>query len=387
LVTGGGSGGHVTPLTAVAAELKKLDPTIDIQFVGQRHDRFGDIVASSAYIDGSRRIFAGKFRRYHSEGWRQLLDIKTILLNVRDLFYFLFGTLQSIWLIRRVRPDVVFVKGGFVGVPVGLAAAFWRIPYITHDSDAIAGLANRIIARWATKHAVALPAALYKSYPSSKTVTTGVPIASEYHHVTKRTRDVQRKDLDLPLEATIVLVTGGGLGSKVVNDAAIRVLPALLKDRQDLYVVHTAGQAHAEAVATGYASALLGDEPTRVRVLPFTSELYKYSGAADIVIARAGATNVAELAAQGKATIVVPSPYLAGGHQLKNAESLAAQHAVVVVDERKLVTDAEPLRDALEWLLDNAEEREALAARFYDLANPRAAHDLAVLLLEVKTKH
>src|SRR5688500_12846286 len=126
LVTGGGSGGHVTPLTAVAAELKQLQPDIRIVFVGQRGDRFGDLVAENEHVDASHRILAGKFRRYHGEGLKQLLDVRTMLFNLRDLFYFFLGTLQSLVLIRRVRPDVVFVKGGFVGVPVGLAAAFWR---------------------------------------------------------------------------------------------------------------------------------------------------------------------------------------------------------------------------------------------------------------------
>lgn len=385
-MTGGGSGGHVTPLIAVAAELKKLDPSISIVFAGQRGDRFGTIVADSPYIDASHRIYAGKFRRYHGEGWRQVLDIRTMLLNLRDLFYFLFGIVQSLALLRRMRPDVVFVKGGFVGVPIGLAAAFWRVPYITHDSDAVPGLANRIIARWAKKHAVALPAALYKSYPRGKTVTTGVPIAAEYQHVTTKLQATYRDQLDLPKDAKIVLVTGGGLGSKVVNDAAVSALPVLLTKRKKLYVLHTSGQAHVAAVQTQYEALLDAETLARVQVLPFSPELHVLSGAADIVIARAGATNVAELAAQGVATIVVPSPFLAGGHQLRNAESLAAQHAVIVLDERRLQEDPGLLTAALTALLDDDKERHALGERFRKLANPAAAHDLAVLLLEV-VKH
>lgn len=384
-MTGGGSGGHVTPLTAVAAELKALRPDVQIVFVGQRGDRFGDLVADDPNIDGDYRILAGKFRRYHGEGLKQLLDLRTLFFNLRDLFYFLLGTLQSLALMRRVRPDIVFVKGGFVGVPVGLAAAFWRIPYVTHDSDAIPGLANRIIARWARLHAVALPAALYKSYPPSKTVTTGVPIAADYEHVTPTARREFRKQLGLPEQGRVLLITGGGLGARVINNAAVAAASGLLKSFPDLTIVHATGQQLFAEVDKAYSS-LSQLERSRVMATPFANDLYRYSGAADVVLARAGATNMAELAAQGVATVVVPSPFLAGGHQLRNAESLERQHAVKVLQEHELRDAPVLLRDTITELLSNDKERLELGKRLHALANPRAAHDLAVLLLELKTK-
>lgn len=337
-------------------------------------------------MDASHRILAGKFRRYHGEGLKQLLDIKTFLLNVRDLFAFLIGTLQSLVLMGRVRPDVVFIKGGFVGVPVGLAAAFWRIPYVTHDSDAIPGLANRIIARWAQLHAVALPASLYRrAYPASKTVTTGVPISSVYEHITDAKRRSYRKALGLPEQGKVVLVTGGGLGSQVINTGVQAIAAELLNTFPDLTLVHTAGQKLFAATDHVYAQL-----PTKLRsrvvVLPFAKNLYQYSGAADVVVARAGASNMAELAVQGVPTIVVPSPFLAGGHQLRNAESLESQQAVTVVEERELRRDAGVLLDVLRDLLQNDARRRELGAHLHALANPRAAHDLAVLLLGVKAK-
>lgn len=384
-MTGGGSGGHVTPLTAVAAEIKALRPDAQIVFVGQRGDRFGDLVADDPHVSASHRILAGKFRRYHGEGLKQLLDVRTLLLNLRDMFYFLLGTLQSLALIRRIRPDVVFVKGGFVGVPVGLAAAFWRIPYVTHDSDAIPGLANRIIARWASLHAVALPAALYKSYPPSKTVTTGVPIASEYAHVTPSARRAFRKQLDLPEQGKVLLVTGGGQGARTINNAVTAEAAALLKAFPDLTIVHAAGQKLFAEVDAAYR-ALTTPERSRVLATPFARNLYRYSGAADVVLTRASATSIAELAAQGVATVVVPSPFLAGGHQLRNAESLEDQHAVKVLQEHELRLTPTLLLDTVSELLSNDKERLELGKRLYALANPRAARDLAMLLLELKTK-
>lgn len=384
-MTGGGSGGHITPLTAVAAELKALRPDVRIVFVGQKGDRFGDLVAEDAHVDASHRILAGKFRRYHGEGLKQLLDVRTLLFNLRDLFYFLFGTLQCLALMRRVRPDVVFVKGGFVGVPVGLAAAFWRIPYVTHDSDAIPGLANRIIARWARLHAVALPAALYKSYPPSKTITTGVPIAAEYTHVTPTMRRALRKQLGLSEQGKVLLITGGGQGSRTINNAVTAEASALLRTFPDLTIVHAAGQHLFAEVDHAYA-ALTTAERSRVQATPFAKDLWRYSGAADVVLTRASATSVAELAAQGIATVVVPSPILAGGHQLRNAESLENQQAVKVLQEYELRNTPELLLETISELLRNDTERVELGKRLYALANPRAAHDLAMLLLELKTR-
>jgi len=131
VVTGGGSGGHITPLLAVAHELKQSRPEVRIVYVGQRGDRLGDIPAQDKNIDASYMVRAGKFRRYHGEGLKQLLDIPTMLKNIRDAFYVLIGIWQCFWLLGKLGPDAVFIKGGFVGVPVGIAAALRRIPRTT----------------------------------------------------------------------------------------------------------------------------------------------------------------------------------------------------------------------------------------------------------------
>ena len=157
IVTGGGSGGHITPILAVAAELKRRDPKTRLIYVGQKGDGLADIPAADPNIDAVYAVQAGKFRRYHGEGWRQLLDLKMWFLNIRDAFYVLIGIWQSWRLMKRLRPDVIFSRGGFVSVPVALGGKFNGVPYITHDSDSIPSLANRLIARWAAVHAVALP--------------------------------------------------------------------------------------------------------------------------------------------------------------------------------------------------------------------------------------
>lgn len=381
VLTGGGSGGHITPILAVAAELKQLRPEARIVYIGHKGDGLADIPARDPNIDAAYFISAGKFRRYHGEGLRQLFDIPTLLQNMRDASRVLAGLWQSFWLLGRLKPSCIFIKGGFVGVPVGLSAALRHIPYVTHDSDAMPGLANRLVARWAAAHAVALPKEAY-AYPEHKTVTLGVPVHSNYKPVDEQMQTAFRKDIGLGGYGRLVFLTGGGLGAQRLNDALLAGLPDLLGRFADLAVVMSVGRAH-EAKVKAYCSQQLTPlEQGRVRVYGYLEDLYKYSGAADVVVTRAGATIIAELAAQRKACVVVPNPVLAGGHQLKNAEYLAHEHAVRLVTEEALSSDPAALTDAIATLLEDTDERRQLAAHLGAMARADAARRLAMLLLE-----
>lgn len=384
VMTGGGSGGHITPILAVAHQLKKLRPDCQISYIGQRGDSLGDIPAKDASIDAVFGVRAGKLRRYHGEGWRQLLDLPTTLRNLRDVFYVLAGAVQSYRLLKRLRPQVVFIKGGFVGVPVGLAAAWLKIPYVTHDSDAIPGLANRLVARWAARHTVALPKEIY-SYPLDKTVTVGVPISHHYQPLPadETAREALRRKLGLQAYRQLLLVTGGGLGAQRLNDAVIGNIPELLVRYPRLAVVHLAGRGQQASVSEKYNNILDAADRPRVSVHGFVANLYDYSALADVVITRAGGTSMAEFAAQAKACVVVPNPLLAGGHQLKNAQAMAERAAIKVVDESLLTATPEILIQAVVPLLDNPKLARELGRALQAMAEPAAARRLAVVLLEV----
>ena len=382
VVTGGGSGGHITPILAVAHELKQLEPDVTIVYVGQKGDSLSDVPARDP--NAIKSVSAGKFRRYHGEGLRQLLDVKTMFLNLRDIFRVTAGIFQSWRLLRRERPDIIFIKGGFVGVPVGLAAAWLHIPFITHDSDAIPGLANRIIARWARKHAVALPAEVY-TYDPAKTVTVGVPIKSDYQLVTPEMKAAYRRELNIPETAKMLFIIGGGLGARRINQAIADGMPELMKQLPDLYVVHGAGRANETEVRDHYTEVLQPAELARVTVVGFLHDVHRYSGAADVVITRAGATNLAEFAVQGKACIVVPSPFLTGGHQLKNAKYLEEQQATEQVSEAEIESNPHALAECVASLLADPARQAALGQKFTSFGHPQAAKELAQLLLDEVT--
>jgi UDP-N-acetylglucosamine--N-acetylmuramyl-(pentapeptide) pyrophosphoryl-undecaprenol N-acetylglucosamine transferase len=381
VLTGGGSGGHITPILAVAAELKRLQPKTRLMYIGQRGDKLGDIPAADPNIDEVFTVRAGKFRRYHGEGLRQLLDIPTLLKNIRDVLYVLIGIRQSRALLKKLQPDIIFIKGGFVGVPVGLAAARLHIPYITHDSDAIPGLANRIIARWAAIHAVALPEEIY-TYPSNKTVTTGIPVQSDFVPVTTALSKRYRAEINVPEQAKLLFIIGGGLGSQRVNQAVGEAVPHLLAEFKELHVVHVVGRINEADMQQFYTGALSPAELRRVQVFGFISDVYRYSGAADSIISRAGATNLAEFALQGKACIIIPSPFLTGGHQLKNAQYLVDQSAAQVIDETDLRTDPNRLAKQVSKLLRDPAQQHELGAHLHEFAKPRATQELAKLILQ-----
>lgn len=379
VLTGGGSGGHVMPILAIARELKRQRPDIRLVYVGQTGDQFVAMPRNDKHIDEVFTVRAGKFRRYHGEGLRQLLDLQTILLNIRDVFYVAIGLWQSWRLMKRVRPDVIFSRGGFVSVPVSIGGHLRRIPYITHDSDPVPSLANRLIAPWAAMHAVALQKDIYP-YPADKTVTTGVPIDEHFIPVTDKVRRQYRRGINIPESAQMLFVIGGGLGSRLVNHAVAESVPHLLKEFPKLYVVHVTGQANEAEMEFLYDEKLSEAEQGRVQARGFIDKVYEYSGAADIIVCRAGATNLAEFAAQGKACVVIPSTFLTGAHQVKNAEHLAEEDAVIVVDEGQLADDANKLAKQLSSLLHNPDRQEALSKNLASFAQPEAAHDLATMI-------
>jgi UDP-N-acetylglucosamine--N-acetylmuramyl-(pentapeptide) pyrophosphoryl-undecaprenol N-acetylglucosamine transferase len=379
VVTGGGSGGHITPILAVAAELTRLDKSIHIVYIGQKGDRLADIPAADPHIDEVFTVRAGKFRRYHGKGWRQLLDFETQLLNIRDILWVLVGLWQSFVLLRRLKPQVIFSRGGFVSVPVALGGHLNHVPYITHDSDSMPSLANRLIARWAKLHAVALPAEVYP-YPIDKTRVVGVPVSHNYELVTARLMRHYRKLLHIEGYQQVLLITGGGNGAQALNEHVVANAAYLLKKYPDLVILHIAGRALLEATTAAYDEAVAPPDRQRVVVEGFVTDMYRYSGAADVVIARGGATNLAEFAIQGKACLIVPSPQLAWNVQ--NARVMASHHAIVELSEAHAEQE-QRLAHVIGDLLDHADKRLILARNLRKLAHQGSARELAELIIQV----
>ncbi len=374
MLVGGGTGGHITPLLAVAHELKKHDAQADICVVTDNNAWLSSL-QNSADISHVTVISAGKLRRYPNQSWLQkITDIKTISLNLRDAFRTFRGCWQALRAIGRSNPDIIFIKGGFVGVPVGVAAHIKRVPFITHDSDTKPGLANKIIGRWAAVHAVGMPSQFY-TYPKQKTVHVGIPLTKNYKHVSDKLKLAYRRDLELPARAHVVAVTGGSQGAARINKIVKLVLKELTAN-EETYLLHQ----------TGNQTNDLPSVSSQYRPFAYRDDLYKVTGAADVVIARAGASTLAELATQEKAVIVIPSPFLASGHQLENAKQLQEKEAVIMLDETKLLNNPFALLNTVQQLLNDTSLRKRLSRNLRSLYLPDSAARIAELIIKTGVK-
>ncbi len=269
----------------------------------------------------------------------------------------------------------MLIKGGFVAVPMGLAASRQGVAFVTHDSDSTPGMANRIISKWAVKHATGMPAELY-SYPENKTIYTGIPVSDDFSSVSSQQVEQLRDSHGLGNCKKVITVIGGSQGGLRLNQDFIAISKELMKD-DSLGIIHIAGQAHETATKESYESFLEEAQLKRVVVRGFVKDLARYTGAADVVVSRAGANAIAELSLQKKAVILVPGK-LADGHQNKNADYLEQKQAVRQVAS----DDPQALLQTIRELLDDPEARNQLASKLHELSKPTAAQELANLTLE-----
>jgi UDP-N-acetylglucosamine--N-acetylmuramyl-(pentapeptide) pyrophosphoryl-undecaprenol N-acetylglucosamine transferase len=379
VLCGGGTAGHITPLLAVARELRRINPSVHLVYIGERNGKFAQIVARGNLFDEIKLIPAGKFRRYHGQSLLAcIIDIKTLLFNIWDFFKFLAGISLSIWLIGRLKPQAIFLKGGFVSVPVACAARIYKVPYITHDSDILPGLANRLSARWARYHATALGSEYYP-YPKESVREVGVPVDEKFQSVTMRDQQAAKKSIGMMPADPVLFITGGSSGARRLNKTVVQILPQILQKFPKLQVLHQIGAGN-EDQYNDFSEA----HKKRVKYFGVTASQHLYSAAADVIITRAGATAITEFAVQGKACIIVPNPFLTGGHQLKNAETFEQIGAAVVVQESDIKSNPDVLYKATVDLLNNPKKRNELAGKLQATqAGKKAAHDIAKLIVEV----
>ncbi|MFK7913963.1 MAG: undecaprenyldiphospho-muramoylpentapeptide beta-N-acetylglucosaminyltransferase [Pseudomonadales bacterium] len=356
LITGGGTAGHVVPALPVAQRLREQGHRVS--WIGSQSGLEERLVAGA--VDDYHGIAAGKLRRYWS--WQ----------NVKDAFAVVLGIFQALLKVRRLRPDVVFSKGGFVSFPVVLAAWIWRIPVIAHESDRSPGLANRL--------SYPFIAHLCTNFPESDTgfagpVTyTGTPVRQallEGNAERGRAFLFGAQHQDSPA-APVLLVTGGSLGADRLNAAVLEALPQLC---QSWRVVHLCGPGKLPALAEPIA----GYRPFEY----LSAEWGDVLAAADLVVSRAGANTLFELLALGKPHLLVPLSLAASrGDQIENADYAQAAGYSQVLQEQDL-TAASLVAALTDLAADAAQRRERLAG----FQRPDAAALISKLLLDVAGGH
>jgi UDP-N-acetylglucosamine--N-acetylmuramyl-(pentapeptide) pyrophosphoryl-undecaprenol N-acetylglucosamine transferase len=320
---------------------------------------------------------AGKMRRYANLKWHDRFRhiFVSYIPNFFDMFKLAAGIVKSYFKMLAFKPDVVFVKGGYVGLPVGLAARFYpKRPLVLHDSDASPGLTNRILSKYATKIAVGMPVEFSK-YDKLKTEFVGIPVGRDFcpAHVAEKNKLKQKHGVSNA--DPVVLVIGGSQGAMVLNQAVLAAYPKL-GSLAKVFLV--AGEANYDDV-----KATISQRPQDFGGLHILSyvKLAEFMKMSDIAITRAGATTVAELAAIGVASIIIPSPYLASDHQTKNAKVFQKNQAAVVLSEDEL--DGNKLYDAIYNLVKNKDLRTKLAQNLHKFHIQDAADKMADIIIKV----
>ncbi len=360
IVSGGGTGGHITPLYAVIQELREENPRVEILWIGSKIGPEKDF--AQRHNIPYEHIAAGKFRRYTPNGLDFGGDPSSIGQNFIDMFKVPIGIIQAYFRIADFMPDVIFSKGGYVSLPVVIAGKLLGVPTIIHESDVIPGLANRIASRFATVVLTGFTEAK-KYFPIKSNVRfSGNPVRSE---ILNANREKAFSVFKFQPAKPVILVTGGSLGASRINQVVMGAIESILEIAQ---VIHLTGERDWVKIAP-HAIRL---ERFGYRAYPnLTDNMAGALAIADLAITRAGANTLSEFAVLGKPMIIIPLGSGAGGHQEANAKIFTKHGAAIVINEEKF--DGETLLRQIKELINSEEKLADLSKNAKNLAHPNAA--------------
>ncbi len=345
LIAGGGTGGHIIPALAVARELVDCHGA-EVLFVGTTRGMEIRLVPDAGFR--LRLVDVGPLKNV------------SLLTRLRTMLELPRSVLACRRLIREFKPSVVFGVGGYASGPAMAAALQLKVPTMAFEPNAMPGLANRLVGKRVQAAAVNFPSAAAWFH---NVEVTGIPVRPEFFTLGQPAND-----------APHLLVFGGSQGAQIFNQTLPLIVPALLKAVSGLTILHQSGLRHAEKTQAAYAAT--GADPQRWEVRPFFGDMPARFAKANLVMARSGASTVAELAAAGKPALLVPFAAAADDHQKRNAEEMVNAGAAVMLHERDLVVP-DRLLEALKALLMSPERLASIAAAARTQAHPDAAERIA----------
>ena len=355
LVAGGGTGGHLFPALAIADEIKKLQPKAEFLFLGTKGKIEARVVPQRGYA----------FRTIWISGFHRRLTIDNLLFPLKVLV----SLVQSFFVIRQFRPDVVVGTGGYVCGPVLFVASILKIPTVIHESNSYPGVTTRMLATRATKVFIAFDDAKRWLKRTDHVTLVGTPTREILGAVA---RSASRDFFQIDPNKQTLLVFGGSLGAASINDAVLESLDDLLN--AGIQLIWQTGQTDFERVRTAIGHKSIG------WLGVFIDRMEYAFGAADLVICRAGATTLAELTRVGKPAIIIPYPRAAGDHQTHNARSLAEAGAAVMIADHdaRLI-----LKSVTLGLLSDPERLENMSRTSARIGKPEAGRTIAETILEM----
>ncbi|MBI5170826.1 MAG: undecaprenyldiphospho-muramoylpentapeptide beta-N-acetylglucosaminyltransferase [Candidatus Eisenbacteria bacterium] len=356
LIAGGGTGGHVFPGIAVAEELRRSRPDCEIVFAGTRRGLESQAVPEAGF---TIRYLAGSgFNRRRWWTW-PIAAITNLV-----------GVLQALLLVLTENPQVVLGTGGYVSAPISFAAKLLGRPLILQEQNSRPGLANRLLSRIADEVHLSFLEARSDFPRKDHLKVTGNPVRA---HILAGDSDAAMREFELDPSRPVVFVFGGSLGAQRINEAAIETMRQL-QGRVSLQLILQTGRADFDRV-----KAIVEAEKLPARVLPFVKKIHMAYAAADLVVCRAGAMTLAEIAVCGLPAILVPYPYAAHNHQEENATNLVDRGAAVMILDAELTGDR--LAREVAHLLADKQALSRMSANARLFARPDAASRLAKTLL------
>lgn len=360
IIGGGGTGGHVFPAISIANALKSIDPDIDILFVGAKGKLEMEKIPEAGYSVIGLPV----------TGFPRKISIKSL-----TFFYsLLISMIKARKIIKSFRPDVVIGVGGYASGPIVKAASRSGIPVVLQEQNSYAGITNRLLASRAQKVFVAYEG-MGKYFPSEKIIFAGNPVRKDIINSSQK-REKGLKHFGLKEKYPVVLVLGGSLGAGSINNAVKKNIGMICVDIQ---LIWQSGKIYFPECS----EALKGSERKNVVLLEFIKEMDLAYACADIIISRAGAGTISELALTGKPVILIPSPNVAEDHQSRNAMALVEKNAAIMIKD----SEAEnKLADTINDLVQDEERRKILSRNIEKLAIPDAAERIAEEILKLFKK-
>lgn len=361
ILTGGGTGGHLMPLIAVARKIREKQPDVQLMFVGPK-GKMEETLMGAENIP-SKWIAAGKMRRYFS------------LLNFVDFFKIIFGVMQSLVILLIEMPDAIFSKGGYASFPVVFVGWLYRIPILIHESDATPGLANRILKKFVDRVAVAYVEA-EKEFPAAQVVVTGNPLRADINlGDAKKAREM----FFLTESKKVIFVYGGSQGARAINNKILDILPELLQKYQ---VIHQTGESNFDEVR--HRAGEMGIKAGREGYITLSfigEELKDILAVSDLIISRAGANSISEIAANGKPSILIPLQTAANDHQRMNAYALARIGGCVVLEESNLGENL--FMSRIDEIMGSPELQKKLSENIKTFYHADATEKIAIGILDM----
>jgi UDP-N-acetylglucosamine--N-acetylmuramyl-(pentapeptide) pyrophosphoryl-undecaprenol N-acetylglucosamine transferase len=367
--TGGGTGGHIFPIIAIARELRRIaSGELELFYIGPR-DEFAQIFLPYEGIK-PKWIVCGKFRRY--------LNFKSFFQNLIDLFKIPIGILQAFFHIFFLNPDLIFSKGGYGSIPAVISGWILRVPIFLHESDIVPGLANRFLAKFALEIFVSFPKTLY--FPQDKMILVGNPIRLELLGGDKKEAMEYFKIVG---GKPVILILGGSQGAQRINEKILIILNDLLEIFE---IIHQTGEKNFKEIESLAKVIVRENLKKYYHLFPFLNEgeLRRAYAVCDLIVARAGSGTIFEIAAVGKPSILIPLPEAAQNHQLQNAYSFFESGATIVIEEKNFTPHF--FLEKLKFLFLHKEELENMAKAAKEFSRPFAAKVIAHYIFEFLTK-